>query len=731
MKKKLLSVFAAAAVLLASSCSGNTPAQTTAQAPAQTDAPAQTEAQSQSETENKAPETEPAESESEDEEDIEDIANHLAKSDTGISMTVSGKSGKMSISRAAKKSTPMGDDDTWTVFIYLCGTDLESGGQGSATGDIMQILEAESSDKVKYVVQTGGTQEWMNEAFSADACERYIITDGDMYLADSVPLSNMGDPDTLADFLDWGVKTAPSAKMGVVFWDHGGGSISGACFDELNGDDSLSLSDINTAFSKVYGNMTDKFEFIGFDCCLMGTAETANIAGTYARYFYGSQELEPGTGWDYTAIGNFLAENPGADGAELGKVVADSFYDECAKGSAEGSCTFTIIDLDLFDEFMVAFNDYAKALYEAADSELAGIVRGAQNADNFGGNNKSEGYTNMVDIGGIISNCADYADGTEVLNALNNCISYNKNGSDHKNASGLSIYYPLMVEGSKEMNIFSGVCISPYYLSLTDMISKGYSDNGYSNSVFFTEDGDWYSDNCDSDYFDSSSYFDDGYGDNSQTSNLINFAVEPYLDEDGSYAFALDTNCLDYTASVTACIYMDAGNGSYVELGETDDIIADWEKGVFIDNFDGYWLSLPDNSLLATYIVDTTDDYTVFTSPVLLNGKRTNLRIRQYLDYTLYIEGAWDGIDENGFASREIKELKAGDEICPIYYLDDGTPFDMDPYTWQAGDEIMYGYLYPADYYYCFIIYDVYGSSVSTEFAVFSIDDDGKITFKY
>ena len=43
-------------------------------------------------------------------------------------MTVSRSSGKMTIDRGSYGNTSMGSDGTWTIFVYLCGTDLESGG---------------------------------------------------------------------------------------------------------------------------------------------------------------------------------------------------------------------------------------------------------------------------------------------------------------------------------------------------------------------------------------------------------------------------------------------------------------------------------------------------------------------------------------------------------------------------------------------------------------------------
>lgn len=714
MNKKITAVLAAAAILLVSGCSGDEPAVTAAAA--QENQPAQTTATAA----DNAGSTTAAD-------DTESVKEKFTSS---LSMSVNGADGKMSISRAPKKSTAMGEADTWTIFVYLCGTDLESSdGYGAATSDIVQMLEAEGNDNVRFVIQTGGTSQWQNEQFSTDAAERYVVQNQDIELVDSVQLTSMGDPATLINFLNWGVDNYPAEKMGVVFWDHGGGSISGACFDELNENDSLSLAEINTAFSQVYANMTDKFEFIGFDCCLMGTAETANVLATYARYFYGSQESEPGSGWDYTTYGTFLAQNPGANGAELGKVITDSFYDECASVEQESGCTFTIVDLEKFDDFTIAFNDYAQELYNVGLSDLSGIVRGVNNADNFGGNNKSEGYTNMVDIGGIVSNCSAYADGSAVLTALNNCIVYNRNGSDHSGASGLSVYYPLQVQGSNELGIFSGICISPYYLSLVDMIAKGYTDNGYSNEVFFTEDGSWSNEDCGSDYYDDDYFDDDCYGESGESS-FITFAADPHINDDGIYTFTLDDQGYEFAASVTAYIYLDNGDDTFIELGETNDIIADWETGTFEDNFDGYWLALPNGQLLATYIVDVTDDYTVFTCPIKLNGNRTNLRIRVYNDYSVAVEGAWDGIDENGIAAREIKPLNAGDSIAAVYYLDDDSEYTADEYIWADGDYVTYAYLPAADYYYGFGIDDVYGDYYISDFVVFSIDDNGDISFE-
>lgn len=646
-----------------------------------------------------------------------------------VSMSVKGTDGKMTISRPENKSTPMGDKGKWTIFVYLCGTDLESSGQGSATGDIQQMMEAESSDNVRFVVQTGGTKKWINEVFSANEAERWIVQNQDMKKVGSVPLKNMGSSENLADFLKWGVKEYASEKMGVIFWDHGGGCIQGACVDELNGGDTLDLMEINSAFADVYEGMTDKFEFIGFDCCLMGTAEVANILASYARYFYGSQETEPGTGWDYTTFTNALVKNPTANGAELGKVIADSFYNECASAQQEKECTLTIVDLSKMDDFVIAFNDFSKKLFESAGNDLKAVVKGVTSADNFGGNNKSEGYTNMVDVGGIISQCSKTVDGSAALEALKNCIVYNKNGANHSKASGLSVFYPLKVNEPKDLQTFSKVTVSPYYLSIVDMVAKGFSQNGYSNAALFDSDGNWdnETETEGDDYFNYAS-------EEGGESKLITFAEKAKLSADGTFGFKLDESGKAYTADVSAVILMDLDDDNMVELGQTIDINADWEDtGVVTDQFDGSWLGLPDGQLLAMYVVSSGEEGVVYTSPIFLNGKRTNLRIVR-TNESIVVEGAWDGIDEHGMAAREITKIKEGDKIVPAYFAsatnsDKTSELKGKEYTWAKDSAITFNTMPAGDYYYGFCIEDIFGDTLTTDVQVFRIAADGKIQF--
>ena len=62
----------------------------------------------------------------------------------------------------------------------------------------------------------------------------------------------MGDSQTLYEFLDFANDNYPADHVAVTFWNHGGGSVSGAAFDEKFDYDSLTLDEMYQAFDAVW-----------------------------------------------------------------------------------------------------------------------------------------------------------------------------------------------------------------------------------------------------------------------------------------------------------------------------------------------------------------------------------------------------------------------------------------------------------------------------------------------
>ena len=639
-------------------------------------------------------------------------------------------------------ATPEVDQVPWTIFVYLCGSDLESQ-NGFASFNLNEMVEASTNRNVRFVVETGGAAKWEG-TISSERTERYELLGGESVLADAQPFANMGDAATLTSFLQWGLSTYNSPHYGLVLWDHGSGSINGVCFDENFSLSSLHLTDIQHALQSVSSLLPNGFDFVGFDACLMSTIETAAILAPYSHYLVASEEVEPGYGWDFTAIGDCLDADPDADGLALGSAICDGFFAGCVEIEQGDSATLAVTDLTQIADLRTAFDAFAKDLYDILDQgkDFAPIVRAINNVDNFGGNNETEGYTNMVDMGGLIAAGRQWSENADAAwNSLINAVKYEVKGPDHKYSTGLSMYYPLQIEGSDELSIFKDVCISAYYLGIVDKVAYGYANGGnmdtYAEDSSFPDLLDLWAQSGGDDMNEFFSAADWSYLDDMETtqSTAITFTELPFVDENGTYGFVLDENGISNAESVDANLYLLSDDGDYIGLGTTSDVLGDWDTGVFQDDFDGSWFSLSDGQPLCVYLVSECDGYDLYTAPILLNDEPTNLRFTwDYTNQQLVITGIWDGISDDGYSSRPTGGLNPGDVIVPVYDAYEAGTFEEVtysgvPYTFAGTDDLCFGLLPEGEYLYSFCINDIYGGAWYSDPMDYTFAD-GNITFK-
>ncbi len=261
-----------------------------------------------------------------------------------------------------------------------------------------------------------------------------------------------------------------------------------------------------------------------------------------------------------------------------------------------------------------------------------------------------------------------------------------------------------------ELGIFKDICISANYLGLVDKVAYAFANGGSWDDYDGIED-------CDMDQ-------------DAGQSTAISFLEEPGFDEYGVYGFVLTPEAVDSTAAVDAVVYLlSEDEEDFICIGYTSDVLADWESGIFEDNFDGYWFSLPDGQCLSVDLVEECDGYDVFTSPVEINGEEKNLRFAwNYITGRIRVLGIWDGIDENGIASRPGDSLKAGDRILPLYDAFSADSYEEsvyigEDYVWQDDDELVFSMLPDGSYLYAFNIIDIFGGEYTTDFVQFDVDE--------
>ncbi len=336
-----------------------------------------------------------------------------------------------------KRTVIKGDgSDITTIMIYMCGTDLESR-SAMATKDLQEMMAADISDKINIIVYTGGCKSWQNNVISSSTNQIYKVEKGGLQrLQDGLGSVPMTDPSTLSGFIKWSAANYPADRYDLIFWDHGGGSVSGYGYDEkFAGKGSMELSGINKALKDGGVN----FDFIGFDACLMATVETALMAANYGDYLIASEETEPGIGWYYTEWLNAYSKNPSMPTLEIGQKIIDGFTAACEQTCRGQKTTLSLIDLA---ELEYTVPDELKSFAEAtsdmvSNNQYKTVSTARSEAREFAASSKID----QVDLIHLAENMGT-EEGKELAETLKGCVKYNKTSQTMTNAYGLSIYFP-------------------------------------------------------------------------------------------------------------------------------------------------------------------------------------------------------------------------------------------------------------------------------------------------
>lgn len=352
--------------------------------------------------------------------------------------------------------------DTATVMVYMCGTDLESQ-SGMATSDLNEMAKATLGDNVNVIIYTGGCRSWRNSIISSSTNQIYQLTKGSSgngfkRLVDNAGNVSMTKPSTLSDFIQYCNKNFPANRNMLIFWDHGGGSLSGYGYDQkFSSSGSMTLKDINEALR----NGGVQFDFIGFDACLMATTETALMLSPYADYMIASEETEPGVGWYYTNWVSELSKNPSIPTVQLGKRIVDDFVDACASSCRGQATTLALIDLAELQETLPAdFKAFSIGTTELIEDGDYKIVSDARS----GAREFSTTKIDQVDLVHLAHKIGS-DEASDLVDTLLSAIKYNRTSSNMTNAYGLSIYFPYRKVSSVDsaVSTYEAIGISDEY----------------------------------------------------------------------------------------------------------------------------------------------------------------------------------------------------------------------------------------------------------------------------
>ena len=132
-----------------------------------------------------------------------------------------------------------------TFMIYMVGSDLESK-SSQGTYSISEIVPANIDLRNNNIVlMVGGAKKWHNFVNPDEVAIYELTSNGFSKVKNDIEL-NMGEKNTLTEFLDYSYNNYPAKKYDLIFWNHGMGAF-GLEHDEV-AEDFININELDNAF---------------------------------------------------------------------------------------------------------------------------------------------------------------------------------------------------------------------------------------------------------------------------------------------------------------------------------------------------------------------------------------------------------------------------------------------------------------------------------------------------
>jgi hypothetical protein len=392
----------------------------------------------------------------------------------------------------------------WTLMVYMDGdNNLEE----DALMDFLEMARVGSTDKVNIILQMDRIGKYVLESderfpFWTETL-RFRITKGMKPSRESaiknIGEANMGDGKTLSEFVGWATTTFPAKRYALIIWDHGQGwrrvlaptdevrtivSKAGQdvltqpqigtmsiafpfktpigspyrtiSFDETD-KDKLYNREIQTSLIEVLNNR--KLDLIAFDACLMAMVEVAYAMRGVAETVIGSEELVPGTGFQYDGWLSRLTNDPSMDGHALGNTLVDSYQKRYGTATEFLEpipfTTLSSIDLSKLDSLANALTTLSKNLIAKFPAEKQNIKLARDECSVYAPNALGDGrdYFFHIDLTRFLQRLAANTQDQDIKNSANSALTIiqssilrNYAGEKRKGgtygSNGLAIYFP-------------------------------------------------------------------------------------------------------------------------------------------------------------------------------------------------------------------------------------------------------------------------------------------------
>jgi hypothetical protein len=252
---------------------------------------------------------------------------------------------------------------------------------------------------------------------------------------------NMGDYQSLYDFVDYSKENYPAERYIISFYNHGA-AWQGACIDKASDNDILTMDEMQRALTNTGG-----VDIVCFSApCLMGALESVYELRNCTDIYMGSEEGSGYIIWlrAMEQICETLNQNPDITSIKLGEEIIGIINQNTMplQSNDLNILTMSAIRTDRINEVIQAVEELSLYYLSHFDASCSFIQSVYNSVLVFGNGFSMDLYDFAERCHDVETDPAVISKLEHVMESLSDAVIAKCNGSRTSNAHGLSIYFP-------------------------------------------------------------------------------------------------------------------------------------------------------------------------------------------------------------------------------------------------------------------------------------------------
>ena len=319
----------------------------------------------------------------------------------------------------------------WTVMVYISG---DNNLEDYVVKDIeLELAPTGSSSNVQVVALADRGPGYDTSYGDWQTTKLFHITQGMTAAPENAVADwgerNMGDPQTLVDFVTWTKANYPADHYALYFWGHGWNWHPGYVMADDTSGDTLDMNELKPILPSL-----GFIDFVGFDGCNMASIEVQVLWHGHATALAHSQEYVGWDGVEYDVVLSQLAANP--------NMTADQVAISTSQ-SATNDKTWSAVAVDgRFDTLLTAVDQWSLALNSGLAANRKKYDRAFGATQTFWQAPMDKDLYDMAyEINRLVSDTNIKAKGQAVMNAISGVILDEHHVNAYSDAHGITIYH--------------------------------------------------------------------------------------------------------------------------------------------------------------------------------------------------------------------------------------------------------------------------------------------------